>query len=80
MSALQTIAFVLVAVGGAAVALTREPVKQAIVLSFYGLLLTLLFLVLQAPDVAFSEIAVGAAAIPLILLVTVAKVRGRSSQ
>lgn len=80
MSALQTIAFILVALGGAAVALTREPAKQAVVLSLYGLLLTFLFLVLQAPDVAFSEIAVGAAALPLILLVTVAKVRGRSSQ
>ena len=57
--------------------LTRDPTNQAIVFSLYGLLLTLLFLVLQAPDVAFSEIAVGAAALPLILLVTVAKVGRR---
>ena len=46
-------------------------------LSLYGLLLTLLFLVLQAPDVALSEIAIGSAAVPLILLVTLAKVQER---
>lgn len=75
MTALQVISLALVAAGGTAVVLTRNVVAQAIVLSFYGLLLTLLFIVLQAPDVAFSEIAVGSAALPLILLVTDAKVR-----
>lgn len=74
MSALAIIAMLLVAVGGGVVVFTREPLPQSIVLSFYGLLLTLLFVVLQAPDVAFSELAVGGAALPLILLVTLAKV------
>jgi uncharacterized MnhB-related membrane protein len=75
--AFQVIALLLVAAGGAAVVLTRDPARQAIVFGLFGLLLTLLFLALQAPDVAFSEIAVGAAALPLIILVTVAKVKGR---
>ena len=65
----------LVALGGTAVVLTRDPIQQTIVFSMYGLLLSLLFLALQAPDVALSEIAVGAAALPLILLVTLAKTR-----
>ena len=77
MSALQLILFVLVALGGTAVVLTRDMVSQAIVFSVYGLLLSLLFLVLQAPDVALSEIAVGAAVLPVVLLVTAAKARGR---
>ena len=64
----------LVAGGGTAVVLTRDPVRQAVVLSFYGLVLTLLFIALQATDVAFSELAVGGAALPLILLVALAKV------
>ncbi len=77
MTALQIVCFVLVALGGTAVVLTRDPLAQVLVLSLYGLLLSLLFVVLQAPDVAFSEIAIGSAALPLILLATVAKVRGR---
>jgi energy-converting hydrogenase B subunit D len=77
VNALQVIALVLVALGGTAVVLSRDTVYQAIVFSLYELLLTFLFLTLQAPDVALSEITVGAAALPLILLVTVAKVRGR---
>ena len=79
MSALQVICLALVALGGTAVVLTRNPVHQALVLSFYGLLLALLFLVLQAPDVALSELAVGSAAVPLILLVTLAKTKERRS-
>lgn len=77
MIAIQIIALVLVGLGGTAVVLTRDPTHQAIVFALFGLLLTLLFLALQAPDVAFSEIAVGAAALPLMILVTAAKVRGR---
>lgn len=73
MNPLAFTSLLLVACGGTAVVLTRDPVRQAIVLSFYGLLLTLLFLVLQAPDVALSELAVGAAALPVILLVSLSK-------
>lgn len=75
MNPLMVLLFVLVALGGAAVVLTRDPVRQALVFSLYGLLLSLLFLVLQAPDVALSEITIGAAVLPLILLVTAAKTR-----
>lgn len=79
MSILQGIALVLVALGGTAVVLTRNPVPQALVYSLFGLLLTFLFLTMQAPDVALSELTVGAAALPLILLATLAKVRGQRS-
>ena len=34
------------------------------------------FLILQAPDVAISEAAVGAALSPLIFIVTLKKIRG----
>ena len=77
MNAIQIVSFLLVAAGGTAVVLNREPTDQVIVLSLYGILLTLLFLVLQAPDVALSELTVGTAALPLILLVTLAKVKGQ---
>jgi uncharacterized MnhB-related membrane protein len=74
MNLLQTLIFVLVAAGGTGVVLTRHPRRQALVLSFFGLLLTILFVVLRAPDVALSELAVGAAGVPLMLLVAISKV------
>ena len=55
--------------------LTRNPVNQAIVASFYGLVLGVMFLVYQAPDVALSQITVGAVALPLMILLALAKVR-----
>ena len=75
MTALQIGLFVLAALSGTAVVLTREPRRQVIVLGFNDLVLALLFLVLQAPDVAFSELAVNTAALPLLFLVTLAAVR-----
>ncbi len=75
MIILEAICYLLVAAGGTAVVLTREPRRQALMQSVFGMTLTVLFLVLQAPDVALSEVAVGAAALPLMILVTLANVR-----
>jgi energy-converting hydrogenase B subunit D len=65
----------LIAASGTAVVLTRDPLDQAIIASFFGLLLGLAFLVLQAPDVALSQITVGAVALPLMILLALAKVK-----
>jgi uncharacterized MnhB-related membrane protein len=78
MTVLHLVVFLLVAVGGTGVVLTLDPLPQAIAASFYGLLLGILFVVLQAPDVALSEIVVGAVALPLMILLALAKVRGRA--
>lgn len=77
MDALQITVLVLVAVGATAVVLIRRPVQQVIVLSTYGVLLAVLFLVFQAPDVTLSELTVGAVALPVILLLALAKTRKR---
>jgi energy-converting hydrogenase B subunit D len=77
MDTLQVTVLVLVALGATAVVLTRDPVRQVIVLSVYGILLAVLFLAFQAPDVTLSELTVGAVALPILLLLTLAKVRGR---
>jgi energy-converting hydrogenase B subunit D len=77
MDTLQVTILVLVALGATAVVLTRVPARQAIVLSVYGLLLAILFLVFQAPDVTLSELTVGAVALPILLLLTLAKIRSR---
>jgi uncharacterized MnhB-related membrane protein len=75
MDALQVTVLVLVAGAATAVALVREPVRQVVVLSGYGLLLSVLFLVFQAPDVTLSELSVGAIALPILVLLALAKVR-----
>jgi energy-converting hydrogenase B subunit D len=77
MDTLQVTLLVLIAAGATAVVLTREPVRQVIVLSGYGLLLAILFMAFQAPDVTLSELTVGAVVLPLLLLLALAKVRRR---
>ena len=72
---LEVTVFLLVAAAGTAVVLTRDPLNQAIVASFYGLVLGIMFFVFQAPDVALSQITVGAVALPLMILLALAKVR-----
>ena len=77
MQALQITLLVLVAAGATAVVLIRAKVRQVLMLSIYGVLLAVLFLAFQAPDVTLSELVVGAVALPIILLLTLAKVRKR---
>jgi len=77
MDALQVTILVLVGAGATAVALIRSPLRQVIALSAYGLLLALLFLAFQAPDVTLSELCIGAVALPILLLLALAKVRRR---
>ena len=71
---LQTGVLLLVAVSGAGVVLTRNPLEQSVAVSFYGLILALMFFLHQAPDVALSQIVVGAVALPLMILLALAKV------
>jgi uncharacterized MnhB-related membrane protein len=65
----------LTACAGTAVVVTRNPRRQIFVLAANGLVLSILFFALQAPDVALSELAVGTAATPLMFLVILAAIR-----
>jgi energy-converting hydrogenase B subunit D len=58
------------------VVLARDPLRQATLASVYGLVLGILFFVWQAPDVALSQTVVGAVALPLMVLLALAKMRG----
>lgn len=75
MTVLLPILFLLAAASGTGVVLTRSPRRQVLAMAINGLVLSLLFLGLQAPDVAYSELAVGTAAVPLLFLVALASVR-----
>jgi uncharacterized MnhB-related membrane protein len=80
MTALQGVLLIAVAGGGLAVTLTRDPVRQAIVASIFGLLLAALFFAFQAPDVALSQIVVGSVALPAMILLAVARTRTRAAR
>lgn len=67
----------LIAVSGAVVVCTRDVTNQVLALGFYGLLLALMFFIFQAPDVALSQITVGAVALPLMVMLAIARMKFR---
>jgi energy-converting hydrogenase B subunit D len=73
---LQVVVLGLVAVSALAVVAARDPLRQAMVASIYGLVLGILFFVFAAPDVGLSQTVVGAVALPLMILLALAKIRG----
>ncbi|HTW68498.1 MAG TPA: DUF4040 domain-containing protein [Acetobacteraceae bacterium] len=75
MTVLLALLLFLTAATGAGIVFSRDPRRQVLAIAGNGLALTLLFTALQAPDVAFSELAVGTAALPLLFLVALASVR-----
>ncbi|HEX5423212.1 MAG TPA: DUF4040 domain-containing protein [Candidatus Acidoferrales bacterium] len=64
-----------VLVAGTTVVFTRGLASQPILVSVFGLMLALMFMVFQAPDVALSQIVVGAVGLPLMVLLALAKLR-----
>jgi energy-converting hydrogenase B subunit D len=75
MSALIAVALTLVAACAVAVVMTDDPARQAVTLSVFGLLLSVLFMTLSAPDVALSQIGVGTAIVPLMVMLAIRKTR-----
>lgn len=75
MIPLQLAALLMAGVAGTTVVLIRDPLRMTVVNTIFGLTLTILFLVFQAPDVALSMIVVGGIAYPIVLLTAISKVR-----
>lgn len=75
MTAAQAVLLVVVAFAGTLVVLSRDPLRQAVVAGLFGLSLALLFFAVQAPDVALSQIVVGAVAVPAMVLLALSEVR-----
>lgn len=80
MTVLQIAALASVAIGGAAVVLSPDPLRQVIVLGIFGLSLTMLFFVFQDPDVALSEIVVSTVGLPVMVLLALRKVQEHARQ
>lgn len=75
MTLLQISALSVVALAGGGVVIAPSPLRQALVLAIYGLSLTMLFFVFQAPDVALSEIVVASIGLPVMILLALRKIR-----
>jgi uncharacterized MnhB-related membrane protein len=74
-----TALLMLIAVTGFAVVQTREVTSQILALGFYGLLTALMFFFFQAPDVALSQITVGAVALPLMVMLATSRMKFRDT-
>lgn len=77
---LQIAALAAVAVAGGAVVAASDPLRQTLVLSVFGLALTMMFFVFQAPDVALSEIVVATVGLPVMILLALRKIREQESE
>jgi uncharacterized MnhB-related membrane protein len=75
MTVLQVVALSVVMLLGVGVVLAYDPMRQALVNGVFGLALVVLFVVLQAPDVALSELVVASIAVPLVLLTAIRQTR-----
>lgn len=77
MSAVIAVALTVVALAAVVVVMTDDPARQAVTLSVFGLLMAVLFVSMSAPDVALSQIGVGTAIVPLMVMLAIRKVRDR---
>ncbi len=75
--ALNTILIVLLITTAILATLSRDLLAGVIIFSVYGLIMSLMWLRLQAPDLALAEAAMGAGVTTVFFLVTVFKTRGR---
>lgn len=80
MIPLQVAILLLVAAGATAVALCRDVLRQIVLSGLYGLLLVILFVVLQAPDVALSMLVVSTVPYPLLVLSAIYKTRSQEEE
>jgi energy-converting hydrogenase B subunit D len=80
MNVLMVAALTLAGLAGTAVVAANMPERQAVTLSFFGIALTVLFMAFQAPDVALSQLGVGAAIVPLMVMLAIRTISGRRAR
>lgn len=73
--AFQAVALLLTGFVGTVVVLTRDPVRQALVLGIHGMCLVIVFFALQAPTVSLSAIVVSTIGLPPMVLLALRKIR-----
>ncbi|MEU8345092.1 DUF4040 domain-containing protein [Spirillospora sp. NPDC048832] len=73
---LQGIALTFAGVLAVGTVLVRDPLRQVVVFSLFGLSLVIVFALLMAPDVAIAEVAVSSIGVPMVLLPVIYKTHG----
>jgi energy-converting hydrogenase B subunit D len=73
--AVDYLCLALILASGVLVLLLRNTSASVMALSAVGTVMGVLFVVLQAPDVAHAEVIVGAIALPVLYLVAIGKIR-----
>jgi energy-converting hydrogenase B subunit D len=76
----QAVTLILAALAATAVALCMNPLRQIVLSGIYGLILTLTFMTLQAPDVALSMLVVTTVAYPLIVLAAIGRTKRKAKE
>jgi energy-converting hydrogenase B subunit D len=79
MMILGTGVLALIAVTALVIVRTDDVTNQLLGLGFYGLLFALMFFIFQAPDVALSQITVGAIALPLMIMLAITRMKHRKA-
>jgi uncharacterized MnhB-related membrane protein len=73
--ALDYLCIALILAAGVLVVMLRNVSGAVMALSAMGTVLSVLFVVLGAPDVAHAEVVVGAIALPVLYLIAIGKIR-----
>lgn len=68
---LLLVILLLLAVIATVASLTRDPRSQALVLSAYAMVMGVVMVAFHAPDVAMSQLAIGSAVVPLLLVLAI---------
>jgi uncharacterized MnhB-related membrane protein len=69
----------IVAIAGFLLVREKDVTAQTISLSFYGLVMAVMFFYFRAPDVALSQITVGALALPLMVMLALSRMKAHST-
>jgi uncharacterized MnhB-related membrane protein len=75
MQAVEIAILIFIALTGTAVVMVRDPAKQVIAISYFGIVLSVMFLIFQAPDVSLSQIVIGTVGLPMMILLCLAKLK-----
>ena len=74
MEALQILLLILILVGAVAVSLTKNLLTSIIIFMAHSLAMSILWIMLQSPDLAITEAAVGAGITSILFFLTLRRI------
>ena len=80
MKIVECILLLILLITGISAPLQKNSFLTVILFTTFGLVMSVIWILLQAPDVAISEAAVGAALTPVIFIVALRTIQGREKK